>query len=51
MHPHLNLKTPARIAEPVRPVPMPMPAVAVNPVHATVEALAQEIGANKPDGR
>jgi cell division protein FtsZ len=50
LHPHLNLKTPARIAEPVRPVPMPMPAVAVNPVHATVEALAQEIGANKPMG-
>lgn len=51
LHPHLNLnRTPARIAEPVRPVPVPMPAAAVNPVHATVEALAQEIGAGKPVG-
>jgi cell division protein FtsZ len=49
LHPHLNLnRTPPRVAEPVRPVPVPVPAAAVNPVHATVEALAQEIGAGKP---
>ena len=48
LHPHLNLnRTPPRVAEPVRPVPIPVPAAAVNPVHATMEALAQEIGANK----
>jgi cell division protein FtsZ len=48
LHPHLNLnRTPPRVAEPVRPVPVPVQAAAVNPVHATMEALAQEIGAGK----
>ncbi|HEX2762095.1 MAG TPA: hypothetical protein VHM27_16350, partial [Rhizomicrobium sp.] len=51
LHPHLNLnKVPPRVAEPVRPVPVAVPTPVVNPVHATVEALAQEIGAGKPVG-
>ena len=57
LHPHLNLKSPARIADPVPPfgskapayAPMPAAATAatLNPVHATMNALAQEIGADK----
>ena len=49
LHPHLNLKSPARVAEPVRPAyaSSPAPAATVNPVHATMNALAEEIGADK----
>ncbi len=47
LHPHLNLKSPARVTEPVRPAYAPAPAPAVNPVHATMNALAEEIGADK----
>jgi cell division protein FtsZ len=57
LHPHLNLKSPARVADPTppygtkAPAYAPMPAAAsvpyVNPVHATMNALAQEIGADK----
>ncbi|MDB5740084.1 MAG: cell division protein FtsZ, partial [Alphaproteobacteria bacterium] len=55
LHPHLNLKQPARVAqpepvrlEPVRAEPMRvMPAAQPNPVHATMDALAQEMGADK----
>jgi cell division protein FtsZ len=50
LHPHLNLKSPARVADPVRPAYAPMPVAAtaqVNAVHATMNALAQEIGADK----
>jgi cell division protein FtsZ len=50
LHPHLNLKQPARVAqpEPVRAEPMrAMPAPQPNPVHATMDALAHEMGADK----
>ncbi|HEU0161808.1 MAG TPA: cell division protein FtsZ [Rhizomicrobium sp.] len=50
LHPHLNLKNPLRTAEPARPapaVPEPVRAAAPNPVHATMDALAQEMGADK----
>jgi len=45
LHPHLNLKSPARIAHPM-PVPA-APQPVANPVHATMEALASQIGAEK----
>jgi len=47
LHPHLNIKQPARVAqpEPVRAT-QPMSPIA-NPVHATMDALAQEMGADK----
>ena len=44
LHPHLNIRNPARV-EPVKPVPVPHPVA--NPVHATVDALADQIGAAK----
>ncbi len=50
LHPHLNLKQPARFtapdpvkAEPMRAAPQPMP----NPVHVSMDTLAQEMGASK----
>ncbi|HKX64088.1 MAG TPA: cell division protein FtsZ [Rhizomicrobium sp.] len=46
LHPHLNLKTPARVAQPV-PVAAAPARPAINPVHASVEALANEMGADK----
>ena len=46
LHPHLNLKTPARIAQPI-PVAAAAVRSAINPVHASVEALANEMGADK----
>jgi cell division protein FtsZ len=56
LHPHLNLKSPARVAQPV-PVaaahssmsaPQPVTAAATfNPVHATMDALAHGMGADK----
>jgi len=43
LHPHLNLKR-----APVAPAPAPVtPPPAPNPVHATMDALAAEIGADK----
>ena len=45
LHPHLNLKTPARVAQPL-PVSAAPPRTA-NPVHASVEALASQMGAEK----
>ena len=45
LHPHLNVRHPARLPEPVKPVPLPQPVA--NPVHATMDALADQIGANK----
>jgi cell division protein FtsZ len=51
LHPHLNIRQPVRAPEPmpVRPAPIPqsMPQAAVNPVHATMDALADQIGAEK----
>jgi cell division protein FtsZ len=49
LHPHLNVRQPVRAPEPVRPapIPQPMPQVAINPVHATMDALADQIGAEK----
>ena len=44
LHPHLNLKAPARVAQ---PVPVPAAPPVSNPVHATMEALANQIGAEK----
>jgi cell division protein FtsZ len=48
LHPHLNIKQPARVPqpEPVRAAPIAAAPV-VNQVHATMEALAQEMGADK----
>jgi cell division protein FtsZ len=49
LHPHLNLKSPMRVEAP-RPVAAAQTyeaRPAVNPVHATMNALAQEIGADK----
>jgi cell division protein FtsZ len=49
LHPHLNLKSPARIAQPA-PAPARQPvyqAPLPNPVHATMEALASQMGAEK----
>jgi cell division protein FtsZ len=46
LHPHLtNVRNPARVVEPVKPAAVPHPAA--NPVHATVDALADQIGAAK----
>src|SRR5580698_8383427 len=45
LHPHLNVRQPARMPEPVRAAPMPQPMA--NPVHATMDALADQIGAEK----
>jgi cell division protein FtsZ len=47
LHPHLNVRQPARVPEPVRPAPQAMPQPAFNPVHATMDALADQIGAEK----
>jgi cell division protein FtsZ len=41
LHPHLNLKTQARMIQPAAPPPVS------NPVHATMDALASQIGAEK----
>jgi cell division protein FtsZ len=54
LHPHLNLKSPARVAQPL-PVPAaPMTSTyqpsyqsGANPVHATMDALASQLGAEK----
>jgi cell division protein FtsZ len=49
LHPHLNLKSPARVAQPV-PVAAAVPVTAAatfNPVHATMDALAHGMGADK----
>ncbi|HTC83646.1 MAG TPA: cell division protein FtsZ [Rhizomicrobium sp.] len=45
LHPHLNLRQPPRVPQPVPVSAMPHPAA--NPVHASVEALANQIGAEK----
>jgi cell division protein FtsZ len=45
LHPHLNLKSPAQVAQPA-PVPA-APQPATNPVHASMDALANQIGAEK----
>jgi cell division protein FtsZ len=45
LHPHLNIRNPARVAEPIRPAPVLQPTA--NPVHASVDALADQIGAAK----
>ncbi|HJT44033.1 MAG TPA: cell division protein FtsZ [Rhizomicrobium sp.] len=44
LHPHLNIKQPARIPQPA-PVAAAQPLA--NPVHASVEALANHMGAEK----
>jgi cell division protein FtsZ len=41
LHPHLNLKSPARVAQPAPVAAAPM----ANPVHATMNALADNFGA------
>jgi len=43
LHPHLNLKSPARVAQPVPVAAAAMP----NPVHATMDALADNFGTDK----
>src|SRR5438874_1777995 len=43
LHPHLNLKSPARVAQPA-PVPA-APQPVANPVHVTMEALASQMNA------
>jgi len=43
LHPHLNLKQPARMAVAAAPIPQAVS----NPVHASMEALASQIGAEK----
>src|SRR6185312_14170423 len=51
LHPHLNIRN--RVAEAPRPAPAPQPAPqpqyhpAANPVHATMDVLANQIGADK----
>ena len=45
LHPHLNLRNPAR--QPATATAAPIPAPAPNPVHATMDQLAAEIGADK----
>jgi cell division protein FtsZ len=45
LHPHLNVKQPARVAQPVPVAAAPTPMA--NPVHASMEALASQIGAEK----
>jgi len=52
LHPHLNIRN--RMAEAPRPAPVPQPApqpqyhpAAANPVHATMDVLANQIGADK----
>ena len=45
LHPHLNIRQPVRVPQPA-PVPAAPPPVA-NPVHASVEALANQMGAEK----
>jgi cell division protein FtsZ len=51
LHPHLNLRNPARQPATATAAPMmtaaPIPAPAPNPVHATMDQLAAEIGADK----
>ena len=46
LHPHLNIRQPARVPQPA-PVPAAPHYPAANPVHASVEALASQIGAEK----
>jgi len=45
LHPHLNIRHPVRMPETVKPVPVPQPVA--NPVHATMDALVEQIGANR----
>ena len=45
LHPHLNLKQPARMAQPVPVAAAPTPMA--NPVHASMEALASQMGDEK----
>jgi cell division protein FtsZ len=50
LHPHLNIRN--RMAETPRPAPQPAPQpqyhpAATNPVHATMDVLANQIGADK----
>ena len=45
LHPHLNLKPQARTVQPVAPAPQYQSGA--NPVHATMDALASGIGAEK----
>jgi cell division protein FtsZ len=49
LHPHLNVRQPARMPEPARPAyaPAPIAQPALNPVHATMDALADQMGAEK----
>jgi cell division protein FtsZ len=47
LHPHLNVRQPARMPEPARPMAQPIPQPVANPVHATMDALADQIGAEK----
>jgi cell division protein FtsZ len=49
LHPHLNLKTRAPATATAAPAPAPQmaPAAQANPVHATMDALASEMGIEK----
>jgi cell division protein FtsZ len=47
LHPHLNVRQPARASEMVKPTPQPIAQPMVNPVHATMDALADQIGAER----
>src|SRR3954471_8987630 len=47
LHPHLNLKSPARTVQPAAPLPLTFTQPVANPVHATMDALASQMGAEK----
>src|SRR6195952_4978057 len=51
LHPHLNLKQPARVAQPApvasAPAPQTYTQPVANPVHATMDALASQMGLEK----
>jgi cell division protein FtsZ len=47
LHPHLNLKSPARMVQPAAPMPQTFTQPVANPVHATMDALASQMGAEK----
>jgi cell division protein FtsZ len=49
LHPHLNIRQPARVPQPA-PVPA-APHPVANPVHASVEVLANQMGAEKTTER
>lgn len=47
LHPHLNSRQAPRTTEMAKPAPHPIAQPTVNPVHATMDALADQIGAER----